>query len=171
MSMVQEFLELRPDQLKLLRRSTDGQLVSDMLEAMVEDDFVPGPEHPLSQIDVDKAWHAIHFVLTGSSKEVRGPAGIMLGGSPLDEEVGYGPVRYLDARSVRKAAKVLKSISASEFRSKVSLKRLAAAKIYPEIWDESDSGLVDYVAGSYEHFREWLLGVAERKNTILLILT
>ena len=46
--------------------------------------------------DVDKAWHAVHFTLTGDAWNVDGALGqIVLGGEPFGEEIGYCPARWL----------------------------------------------------------------------------
>ena len=39
--------------------------------------------------DVDKAWQALHFTLTGDAWEASGPLGeVVLGGEPVGEDVG-----------------------------------------------------------------------------------
>lgn len=58
-------------------------------------------------VDLDKAWHAIHYLLTGEADEVPGPLGFLVsGGAPVGAiEVGYGPARAFtssgDARDPR----------------------------------------------------------------------
>ena len=49
------------------------------------------------RFDLDKAWHGIHFLLTGSAWETTPGAGeSVLGGDPVGPDRGYGPARLLD---------------------------------------------------------------------------
>jgi hypothetical protein len=44
--------------------------------------------------EVDKAWHAIHFSLTGDPFEGRIPLNFLVtGGRSIGEDLGYGPLR------------------------------------------------------------------------------
>src|SRR6218665_781943 len=66
-----------------------------------------------NHLSLDKAWHAIHYLLNGN-----GGCGISLlsdaviGGTPIgDEEFGYGPPRGLTSGEVRKVSAALAKIS------------------------------------------------------------
>ena len=66
-----------------------------------------------NMLDIDKSWHAIHFVLSG---EVWGfdeddpLSQVVLGGAPVnDDDMGYGPARLLEKDLVKKAADALES--------------------------------------------------------------
>lgn len=59
-----------------------------------------------NMLDIDKSWHAIHFVLSG---EVWGfdeddpLSQVVLGGAPVnDDDMGYGPARLLEKDLVKK---------------------------------------------------------------------
>lgn len=106
--------------------------------------------HEADSVNVDKAWHAIHFTLTGETYEGSGPlAQPILGGTPIGEEdVGYGPARGLSAAEVKEVAQALSAVSEADFRAKFDPAALEAADIYPQIWDEGDEAL-DYVAENF----------------------
>src|SRR5687768_4410646 len=100
MSMIGNFTAIRPDQLAVL--VADPDLVSSFLYP--ED----GVDKPINHLDIDKAWHAIHYTLNGSVWEGEGPLSwVILGGQELGEDVGYGPVRYLDPTQVKSVAAAL----------------------------------------------------------------
>src|SRR5438270_363103 len=52
--------------------------------------------------DLHKAWHAIHYVLTGTADGGTEPSCLLLiGGTELGEDDGYGPPRLLSPDQVR----------------------------------------------------------------------
>src|SRR5205809_3698611 len=59
-----------------------------------------------SDLDVDKAWHGLHFLLTGAANEERPPLDFLVtGGEEIgDEDVGYGPARAYHSLQVREIA-------------------------------------------------------------------
>lgn len=57
-------------------------------------DFIYNEESESGSLDLDKAWHAIHFILNGSAWEGRYPLShVILGGIELRDDLGYGPAR------------------------------------------------------------------------------
>ena len=81
------------------------------VEAAEIDNLLAHPEHvgdvldsneagPGGELDLDKAWHGIHFLLTGSAWEGEEPLCYLLAGGQEvgDEDVGYGPARVLRPR-------------------------------------------------------------------------
>ena len=86
--------------------------------------------------DLDKAWHAIHFLLTGSDWEGEFPLAFLLaGGVPLkDLDVGYGPPRILSPGQVAEVDDTIGAISADELCGRFDANAMAEADIYPEIW-------------------------------------
>ena len=54
-------------------------------------------------IDLDKAWHGIHYLLAGTEWEGTGPAAFLLAGGKEvgDVDVGYGPARALSAAELQ----------------------------------------------------------------------
>lgn len=107
--------------------------------------------------DADKAWHAVHFVLTGDPWSTDGPLGqTVLGGEPFGEEVGYGPARWLPAEAVSAIAEQLAALTPGQFEQRLDFAALHREDIYPSIWDrdpEADE-LVEYVRAGYEQIRD-----------------
>jgi hypothetical protein len=59
-------------------------------------------KHQKDIVDIDKAWHGIHFVLTGEVFDGSEPlVNVVMGGVPIgDEDVGQGWARGLSAKKV-----------------------------------------------------------------------
>jgi hypothetical protein len=91
-------------------------------------------------VDMDKAWHCLHFLLTGTSWEGEPPLDfIVKGGVPVGEEdVGYGPARVFTATEVAAIAAALSPIGAKQLLARFDLMQLEALEIYPGRWDAID---------------------------------
>lgn len=122
-------------------------------------------------IDIDKSWHAIHYLLTGTAWLVTGDAGLaVLGGEPLGEELGYGPARVLSPEQVRRVSEVLSATDEDTLRQKYDPGRLTRLDIYPRIWDEH--GVLDeYVLPNYARLVAFYAKAAAENQAVLLALT
>ena len=133
-------------------------------------DFVYGENQapPQHAMDVDKAWHAIHFVLNGSAEPGADDAApVIFGGEPVGEEMDYGPVRVLRPAEVRALSATLAGIGAEDIRARFSSDRLAAADIYPGVWTEPEEDL-DYVLHNYREMAHFYADAAQRGDGLLL---
>jgi hypothetical protein len=63
------------------------------------------------QYDIDKSWHAIHYLITGSTEPDGTPVGdAILGGRPVGTDLGYGPARLIEPKHVKRIAGALQGI-------------------------------------------------------------
>src|SRR5947207_11981055 len=91
------------------------------------------------RVVLNKAWHAIHFVLTGSRLGGVEPLNFLVTeGTPVGEvDVGYGPARVLRGHQVRQLAAALAAIQPEDVARRVDLKRFDAEAIYPGNWQRN----------------------------------
>lgn len=133
---------------------------SGLIEIMSDLD---GPEDAVS---LEKSWHGLHFVLTGSAADGEPPLNFLVaGGDPLN---GDGAERLISAANVQTIAAELQKISAQEFAARFDLAALDAADVYPRIWDEPLEDLLDEY---FDYFQE-LKSLVERaadSNAALLV--
>ena len=99
--------------------------------------------------DIGKAWHGIHFMLTGQSFGGEGPlARVVFGEAPIGEaEIGYGPALGSSIETVQQIASALAELSPFTFRKRHTLAELEEAEIYPACWDEGPRALDELEAG------------------------
>ena len=156
MSMIGNFLAVTQEELEELYSSPNKLLVF-----LYE-------ESPNDILDVDKAWHAIHYTLTGETYGGDVPlANVVFGINPIGEEdVGYGPALGTDTLTVKEIANALDKITDTDFKHKFNAKALASAEIYPQIWDEGDAAL-DYVVTYFNELREFYRQAAEKDLAII----
>jgi len=122
-------------------------------------------------VDLDKAWHGVHFLLTGTAWEARSDLGMaVLGGEPLGDDLGYGPVRLLDPRGVSRVAAALAALDREEVRLRFDRVRLRALEIYPDIWDEPDV-LEDYLLPNLDDLVAFYAQAAAAGEAVLLAVT
>ena len=95
-------------------------------------------------VELDKMWHGLHYLLTGSADERPLPAGFLLsGGEVVGEDEGDGTPRLLDQAQVRAIADLLAALDADELTRRFDARRMTELEIYPDpIWrrDEDPDG-------------------------------
>ncbi len=86
---------------------------------------------------LDKAWHGLHYLLTGTAWEGAPPLDFLVSGGERigDIEFGPGPVRALTAKQVAQAHRALSELSDDAIRSRFDPPAMMRADIYPGIWD------------------------------------
>lgn len=162
----------------LFRRLSDDDLERLCDEPGVVDDYLDA-EAPLegfgsvAKLDIDRAWHAIHFLLTGSAWKGAPPLNfIVSGGTEIGDDRGHGPARGLLNMEVRAVAAALERLPCSTLMRRFDPALLAAAEIYPNIWDrpsEADASR-SYVEHNYEALRAFVMDAAKAGEGILIAL-
>lgn len=101
------------------------------------------------QLDIDKAWHAIHFTLTGELYDCD-PADpfskVVLGGKLVnDEDIGYGPATFFTPDEVRTAYRAIAPLNETDFRARFDLAAMKENDIYPVMDDEDEEPFFGYI--------------------------
>ena len=83
-------------------------------------------------IDIDKTWHALHFLFTGSDWEGEFPEGFLVScGEPVgDVDVGYGPARSFTPTEVKRIADFLVNFDRDVLRSRLDPVKMDQLEIY-----------------------------------------
>jgi hypothetical protein len=165
MSLIGNYLRITPSELRRLigQPATLVDLLTRVLDS--EDGDVPADGRWL---EIDEAWQGIHFLLTGRPTGGRRPlADAVLGGTPIGEELGYGPARYLDPKQVKSVAHALAKLDEEEFRSRFDAEKLRSAGIYPCSWDNGEDD-IDYLADYYTQLVDFFRQVAEAGDAMLM---
>ncbi|MHC5021256.1 MAG: YfbM family protein [Planctomycetota bacterium] len=127
----------------------------------------PGPLPELSvapgedgEWDLDKAWHGIHWLFTGTTWDGEPPLDLIVrGGTDVGTvDVGYGPARVVSSEEAARAAKALDALSDEELRSRYDGAAMTADDIYPEIWDRDprDDDALGYLMENVGELRDAL---------------
>ena len=110
--------------------------------------------------DLDKAWHGIHYFLTGTAWEGEHPRNFLVsGGTEVgDIEVGYGPARVLTAAQTREALDAVNELSDEDLEARFDPQDMLAKEIYPAIWDRdpAEDDTLNYLMEYFQILRGYL---------------
>ena len=116
---------------------------------------------------LEKSWHSLHYLLTGSAERVDSALGkAILGGKEIGTDLGYGPARYLEASEVREIAAALSRVSLRDLANRFNLEAMKAAKIYACRNDEE----LELAQHYFAQLKDYYADAAKRQNPMLLYL-
>jgi hypothetical protein len=129
-----------------------------------------GDGEPPRYADIDKSWHCIHFMLTGSAGGGPEPLSwAILGGEELGEDVGYGPARILQPDQVRSIASALLQIDEAAFKGRFSPQAMQVQDIYLHEMCVRDGGdALDYLVSNYRGLVAFYGAAADRGDGAVL---
>ncbi len=165
-----------------LRRVSEARLQallaepSTITEFLYEEESSPeaGDDAAFADLDIDKSWHALHFLMTGSALESRGNRGFLVaGGQEIgDEDVGYGPARGVTNAEVRAIAAELERVTPATLRVAYEANAMNAADIYPGGWprDPEEAHFTDYFADYFEQMKDFIAGAAKEGEALVVYL-
>jgi hypothetical protein len=161
MGMIGCFASLSPDALQRLRDEPD----------LIEDYLYPddGDGEPPNYIDLDKAWHGVHYLLTGQAYGGQEPEALaVVGGEEFGPEVGYGPARFLTSEQVTKVASALSALTPEILGSRFNPEDMEAKEIYPStIWVRDGKEGLSYVLDGYQQLQVFYRDAASRGEAVI----
>jgi hypothetical protein len=128
---------------------------------------------PQSDIyDVDKYWHILHFLFTGTAWEGTQPKAFLAsGGSPVGRELGYGPPRLFEPEELQAISSFLETLTFEEFASGYVSESVMDAELYywrPGSTAEELSADLETLWAIVGEMREFLANTAKHGDGILV---
>jgi len=132
------------------------------------------PAAPGEQLDLDKAWHGLHFLLTGTADGGPEPACYLLtGGEDLDDDDDV-TVRLLRPDQVRAFADHLAALDTDELTRRFDPERMTTLGIYPDvIWkrpEETDAPRA-FLLEAFSDLREFMGAVARDGDAVVVCIS
>lgn len=163
----------------VLRAASDDHLFVLFADPEIVNDFLfSGDADDQGSIDLDKAWHGLHFLLSGDPNldidpaDAKPEAFLIAGGTPIgDIDVGYGPARGLTSREVKDVDAALQRFTTDTLREAFDPEKFAAADIYPNIWDRKDPEDLEYLIENFESLKKAVGGAARDGLGLIVYLT
>jgi len=150
--------ESDPEKRELLRQ----QVLQELETAGVQPPSGGPGEDGLS---LEKSWHSLHYLLTGSAEPVGSPLGkAILGGREIGPDLGYGPARFLDVSEVREVAANLSKLSPSDLARRFDLPTMMAVRIYAC----RDEGELELAQHYFAQLKDYYSDAEKRGNAMLL---
>jgi Domain of unknown function (DUF1877) len=132
-------------------------------------------EGEIQSEDLDKAWHGIHYLLTGTAYEGDGPISYLLTGGEAvgDIDVGYGPARALTPAQVDDFHQALVNLTAEDLRARFNPAEMKALEIYPDIWDRdpAEDDTLEYCLEYFKTLRNFVDMAASKQQALLIYLS
>jgi Domain of unknown function (DUF1877) len=133
---------------------------NEIVSLTATDEPLPPAVDPADELDVDKAWHGLHFLFTGEAWSGEPPLGfIVAGGAEVgDEDVGYGPARAFTSAELREISAALERITRDELARRFDPARMMELGIYPEIWDRdpADDDTLEYLLEYFDLLKDFV---------------
>ena len=121
----------------------------------------------LDSCELDKAWGAIHYVISGSSEVNPANPGLkdfLLSGMTIEDMEG---VAIHTRTAVADFADEVSSLTSEQLMSRFDPGRMNEKKIYLEPWDESGR---EYVLQFIEPFRRFIVAAADAQRAVLVVI-
>lgn len=125
------------------------------------------------ECDLDKSWHGLHYIFTGTAWEGEPPACFLVaGGQEIGDDDDSRP-RLLDPNEVREFSAFLAALSEEEFTRRFDGERMTALDIYPgAIWKrETDPTSLDYLRGCFADLRAFVARAATAGDAVIIALS
>jgi hypothetical protein len=125
-----------------------------------------------ARCDLEKSWHGIHYLLTGTAWEGAPPLDFLVDGGRqvgrIDPE--HGPVRAFRASEARAIYEGMSGLSPYELRKRFNARDMVAKEIYPDIWARSalEEDSLRYLMDNLDKLRAFLRQTVEAQLGILV---
>ncbi|MFE7094301.1 YfbM family protein [Streptomyces erythrochromogenes] len=163
MSMNGAYLRFTPEE--LARALKDPEWALDLAEEIqdVQEDNGTTPAEA-RHFTTHQTWNLLDFLLKRSAF----PVDIVRGEEPFAEadDWGYGPPRYVTADRVRLAADTLTQMTYDQLIRSIDHCELAAAEIYPRIWDSPTS--LDWARDLFTPLTEFFQAAAADGHSMVI---
>lgn len=131
-----------------------------------------GNGEPARSVSLEKAWHGLHFLLTGSSWAGGMPLAFLTqGGEAVGPDGGYGPARLFRPEEVQEIDAALAGISDDQLWARFDRDQMEAENIYPLIWDEPEEDLREEYVGYFQELKKLVREAAAAGLALLVLIT
>jgi hypothetical protein len=130
------------------------------------------------ELNIDKAWHGLHYLLTGTAWAGFEPAYYLVkGGEQVGDEqehdVGYGPARILFPQQVAAFNEAVQLLTPDEIERRFSSEKMVELQIYPEVWSREGNNAqdnIDYLNGYAQELQAFLSRAAKQQKAVICYL-
>lgn len=126
-----------------------------------------------TEVDLDKAWHGIHYLLTGSAEPNGTLASkVIFGGEDIGPDQGYGPAQVVKPDEVKAIAQFLEQTTPEMLRERFKPKEMTRMDVYPSvIWERDGGEALNYVLDSYKKLVAFYKRAAERGQAVIFAIS
>lgn len=107
-----------------------------------------------SAVSLEKAWHGLHYLLTGEAWEGDGPLAFLLSGGEQLGDDEESPVRWFTPDETILIHQSLSAVTDHELWSRFNPEEMEEQGIYPGIWDEAEEDLQEEYLTYFHELKE-----------------
>jgi len=131
----------------------------------------PTGETRESALDLHKSWHVLHYLFTGTPDSTAMPAGALLAGEEVGEDMGYGPPRLHDVAATRSFSEFLAGLDVEKLANRVDSGSMARASLYAALQGSRAAFEDDVrreIAAYFPALRDYVAAAAAKGSGLLL---
>ena len=106
------------------------------------------------RVSLEKAWHGLHYLLTGEVWEGNGPLAFLLAGGEHVDGDEESPLRWFTPQEAKQIHKALSAVSDDQLWSSFDAAQMEQLEIYPGIWDEDEDELKEEYLGYFHELKQ-----------------
>jgi len=112
-----------------------------------------------ASISLDKAWHGVHYLLCGRAEPGSDLISqVVMGGTDVGEDLGYGPARYFEAAEVAAIAHELTQPNLeAQMAARWDPDQMTALGIYPAVFEPDDE---QWLMDAFRELRKFYVDAA-----------
>ena len=129
------------------------------------------PDDEAMGLDLHKHWDTVRWVLTAASSPGADLAAVIIGGTPLGPDLGYGPARLFEPAQVQDLAAALHEHPTESLRPHFDVTALRAREVYPQIWNEDPEELWAETASYLDEMHEFFTRAAAAGHGFVCAIT
>jgi hypothetical protein len=119
-------------------------------------------------VSLEKAWHGLHYFLTGEVWEGHGPLAFLLAGGEQLTDDDDMPTRWFTPEETVEIDRALSAVSDKQLWSRFDADEMESQQIYPGIWDEDEEDLKEEYLG-YFHELKKVVSLAAKNGQGLVV--
>ena len=122
---------------------------------------------------IDKAWHGLHYLLTGSDYEGEPPLRwAIMGDQDLGADLGMGGSSFLTPGQVREVAAALAGLTPQDLRRRYDPQKMQALRIYPDVmWVRDGEGALAWAMERFAPLVQFYADASARGDAVVLYQT
>jgi len=124
-------------------------------------------------LDLDKSWNGLHYILTGTATLGKEPqCYLLMGGEQVgdeeDHDIGYGPARILLPQQVTAFQQVIAGLDAADVSARYNPAEMIKLDIYPNVWDRHDEQLEEWLQESLAELQGFLKRAVSQQRAVII---
>ncbi|MEM9500373.1 MAG: YfbM family protein [Pseudomonadota bacterium] len=120
-------------------------------------DYIDSEKDTRPFIDLDKEWHALHFLLTGSVDPTNDPMSLILGDfEEIGEDCGYGPAFFISAKKFKAFNEAAANLDSAALKERYKTEEMVAQNVYlGEMYHREGEEGLNFLTERLDELREF----------------